>query len=116
MSFETEKLVPKPYERRAAERAATGLGDSPARTREEPGGESNAAPPAADIFINCPNTGNPVATGLATRSVVFNSLPPVAIPLRCSACGQIHRWKPQDAWIGQLPSPDRPARLVCAAS
>ena len=54
-----------------------------------------------NIFITCPTTGIPVTTGLTTRWVVFHSLPSVAIPLRCPACGQMHRWKPQDAWIGQ---------------
>jgi hypothetical protein len=58
----------------------------------------------ANIFINCPTTGIPVTTGLTTRWVVFHSLPSVAVPLRCPACGQMHRWKPQDAWIGQ-PAP-----------
>ena len=55
----------------------------------------------ANIFINCPTTGIPVTTGLTTNWVVFHSLPSVAVPLRCPACGQMHRWKPQDAWIGQ---------------
>jgi hypothetical protein len=61
----------------------------------------------ANIFINCPTTGIPVTTGLTTRWVVFHSLPSVAVPLRCPACGQMHRWKPQDAWIGHpAQSPD----------
>jgi endogenous inhibitor of DNA gyrase (YacG/DUF329 family) len=52
------------------------------------------------IFINCPNSGKPVSTGLKTESVVFESLPAVAVPLQCPECGKIHRWKPVDAWIG----------------
>jgi endogenous inhibitor of DNA gyrase (YacG/DUF329 family) len=52
------------------------------------------------IFINCPNSGKPVSTGLKTESVVFESLPAVAVPLQCPECGRMHRWKPVDAWIG----------------
>ena len=69
--------------------------------------ERDAGSRLANIFINCPTTGIPVTTGLTTRWVVFHSLPSVAVPLRCSACGQMHRWKPQDAWIGHpAQSPD----------
>ena len=61
----------------------------------------HAGPPVSNIFINCPTTGIPVPTGLTTNSVVFHSLPPVAVPLCCAACGKMHKWKPQDAWIGR---------------
>ena len=60
----------------------------------------HAGPPASNIFINCPTMGIPVPTGLTTNSVVFHSLPAVAVPLCCPACGKMHKWKPQDAWIG----------------
>jgi hypothetical protein len=52
------------------------------------------------IFTKCPTTGLPVSTGLKADSVIFESLPPVAIPLCCPACGKTHRWKPAEAWIG----------------
>jgi hypothetical protein len=67
---------------------------------EYPRVEQDAGSRLANIFINCPITGVPVTTGLTTNWVVFHSLPSVAIPLRCRACGQMHRWKPRDAWIG----------------
>lgn len=54
----------------------------------------------ADILVQCPRTGAPVPTGLKTEWVLLNSLPSVAVPLRCPACGQMHKWKPGDAWIG----------------
>jgi len=54
----------------------------------------------ADIFVQCPRTGAPVSTGLKTEWVLLKSLPCVAVPLRCPACGQMHKWKPDDAWIG----------------
>jgi hypothetical protein len=62
-------------------------------------GARGAEPSAGEILILCPRTSAPVTTGLRIDWVVFNSLPPVAVPLRCPACGQIHKWKPQDAWI-----------------
>ena len=54
----------------------------------------------ADIFVQCPRTGTQIPTGLKSEWVVLNSLPRVAIPLCCPACGQMHKWNPQDAWIG----------------
>ncbi|HEY6258354.1 MAG TPA: hypothetical protein VIY51_21430 [Xanthobacteraceae bacterium] len=61
----------------------------------------------ADIFVQCPRTGAPVPTGLKTEWVLLKSLPCVAVPLRCPACGQMHKWKPDDAWIGSVrPSGD----------
>ena len=77
----------------------------------------------ADIFVRCPRTGAGVPTGLKTEWVVLKSLPSVAVPMRCTACGQMHKWKPADAWIGfARPSPegdfvDAPrAPLMAAAS
>jgi endogenous inhibitor of DNA gyrase (YacG/DUF329 family) len=54
----------------------------------------------ADILVTCPRTGTPVSTGLKTEWVLLHSLPRVAVPLQCPACGQMHKWHPQDAWIG----------------
>jgi hypothetical protein len=55
--------------------------------------------PVADIVVQCPRTGTPVPTGLKTEWVFLRSLPRVAIPLRCPACGQTHKWQPHEAWI-----------------
>lgn len=65
----------------------------------------HTGPPASNIFINCPTMGIPVPTGLSTNPVVFHSLPAVAVPLCCPACGKMHKWKPQDAWVGHGVSP-----------
>jgi hypothetical protein len=54
---------------------------------------------SAEILINCPVKKKPISTGLKAEWVIFKSLPPVAVPLRCPACGNIHKWKPSDAWI-----------------
>src|SRR5580704_18073113 len=56
-------------------------------------------PPSGDIVILCPRKNIPVPTGLKVAWVVFKSLPPVAVPLHCPACGHVHRWRPKDAWI-----------------
>src|SRR5262249_22801582 len=62
--------------------------------------------PLADILVQCPRTGAQIATGLKSEWVLLKSLPRVPIPVRCPACGQIHKWMPQDAWTGPvLPSP-----------
>jgi hypothetical protein len=119
MSLKTEKQVPKAFEPRAPEPAQDRAANAyvASKTRDDLRLEPSPGVPATDIFINCPNTGVPVGTGLATRSVVFSSLPPVAVPLCCPACGQVHKWKPQDAWIGlPLQPSDRPARLACVAT
>jgi hypothetical protein len=68
----------------------------------------------ADILIQCPRTGAPVSTGLKTEWVFLKSLPSVAVPLRCPACGQMHKWKPDDAWIGSA-RPLGGASLVTAS-
>jgi len=56
--------------------------------------------PLADIFVQCPSTGAPIATGLKTEWVLLQSLPRVLIPLHCPVCGQMHKWHPKDAWVG----------------
>ena len=53
------------------------------------------------ILMKCPQNLRPVRTGLTTDMIIFETLPPVAIPLRCPACGHVHRWKPEDAWVAQ---------------
>jgi len=55
-------------------------------------------PPVSDILIECPIRKTPVATGLTTGMIVLETLPPVALPLHCPACGNVHYWLPKDAW------------------
>lgn len=52
-----------------------------------------------DISISCPETGKPVQTGLDTETVVFETLPSVAMPVRCPHCAQTHFWRPAGAWV-----------------
>jgi len=58
-----------------------------------------------DILIFCPVTAEPVQTGLDTETVIFDSLPSLAIPLLCPLCGQTHYWKPENAWVHEQSSP-----------
>jgi hypothetical protein len=53
----------------------------------------------SDILIYCAVTGQPVPTGLDTETVIFESLPNVEIPVKCPSCGEMHRWRPRDAWV-----------------
>jgi hypothetical protein len=63
----------------------------------------------ARIMTRCPRHGMPVWTGLTTRSVIFTSLPNVAVPLQCDVCGHVHRWRPRQAWLHEEPDPADPA-------
>ena len=65
----------------------------------------------ADIFVKCPRTGTPISTGLRTEWVLVKSLPRVPIPVRCPACGQMHKWDSQDAWTGPMLESRVPTRL-----
>ena len=61
----------------------------------------------AEILIHCPLTGESVSTGLDTATIVFESLPPVLVPLECPSCRQTHHWKPADAWVKGETMPQR---------
>jgi hypothetical protein len=88
MSLKSERVRAKASEPQGLMDQGNTLGRA-GRTEPSPGA----------ILIFCPRTSVPVPTGLRIDWVVFNSLPPVAVPLHCPACGQVHEWKPQDAWI-----------------
>jgi len=64
-----------------------------------------------DIFVECPRTGTPISTGLRTEWVLLRSVPRVPIPLRCPACGELHKWDSQDAWINPVVQSRAPRRL-----
>lgn len=57
----------------------------------------------AEILVRCPVTGHAIFTGLNTDTVVFETLPNIEMPLKCSRCGKTHYWKPKSAWLA-LPS------------
>jgi hypothetical protein len=72
-------------------------------------------PSSLEIPINCPITNQAVSTGIKNEWVVFKSLPPVSVSLRCEACGRTHNWKPNEAWVGRAPRPSRLSNSKSAA-
>lgn len=78
------------------------------RGETKPAEDERIGPPSHEILIRCPRTSMTITTGLKAEWVIFKSLPPVAVPLQCPACGQMHRWKPKDAWIGILDQAGEP--------
>jgi hypothetical protein len=49
------------------------------------------------IMICCPATGREVPTGIETSCV--DELPIVTATMFCSACGRVHHWTKNDAWL-----------------
>jgi hypothetical protein len=49
------------------------------------------------VMIKCPQTGNPVSTGIETDTETFARLPDATAHLLCPGCGQIHAWRKADA-------------------
>jgi hypothetical protein len=51
----------------------------------------------AIIMITCPSKGSPVSTGIEVSDV--EQLPAVTATTVCSACGGIHPWTKDEAWL-----------------
>jgi hypothetical protein len=51
------------------------------------------------LMINCPSTGRAVSTGIEMSGV--DQLPTVMATTECSACGRVHRWTKDDAWLAE---------------
>jgi len=49
------------------------------------------------IMIRCPATGRGVATGIEVCAT--DQLPVVTATTRCPACGRMHRWTKNEAWL-----------------
>jgi hypothetical protein len=52
-----------------------------------------------DIMIRCPTRGVEVPTGLTSEAIQFDSLYGITIPMQCPACGRMHNWRREDAWV-----------------
>jgi len=48
-------------------------------------------------MIKCPATGRGVSTGIEVCST--EALPVVTATMLCPACGQVHHWTKNDAWL-----------------
>lgn len=58
------------------------------------------------IMIKCPKTGKLVYSGFAMDAQTFEMLPiEDQDPIKCEACGQMHRWKKRDAILERESSP-----------
>jgi hypothetical protein len=49
------------------------------------------------LMIECPRTGREVSTGIETIDV--DRLPAVRATTVCSACGRVHEWTKNEAWL-----------------
>jgi len=49
------------------------------------------------IMIKCPRVGRPVSTGIEVTDV--DQLPTVVATTACPACGGVHEWTKDDAWL-----------------
>lgn len=49
------------------------------------------------LMIQCPSTGREVSTGIEMLDV--KQLPAVKATTVCSACGRVHEWTKNDAWL-----------------
>ena len=50
------------------------------------------------IMIRCPAVGRAVSTGIEVAEDV-NRLPTVVATTVCPACGHVHKWTKNDAWV-----------------
>ena len=51
------------------------------------------------IMINCPSTGRAVSTEIEMQNV--DRLPTVIATMVCPACGGVHEWTKNDAWLAK---------------
>jgi hypothetical protein len=58
------------------------------------------------LMITCPNTGQPISTGIETDEYSLKQIDDVPSRTRCPFCGLDHVWWKREAWLtGQ---PERP--------
>ena len=56
------------------------------------------------IMTTCPATNAPVSTSQHVAPHAFAQTPFPNAAFRCPACGQVHRWLKEDAWVVDPPS------------
>jgi hypothetical protein len=61
---------------------------------------TSVAEVARRLLIRCPTTQEVVPTILRLRPSAFAALQGEHA-FRCERCGEIHRWRPEDAWLEQ---------------
>lgn len=50
------------------------------------------------IFVRCPASALPIATGIETDADSFRRLPNVIAKVECPYCGMLHEWVANDVW------------------
>jgi hypothetical protein len=57
----------------------------------------------APLFIMCPNTGQPVSTGIETDEYSLQQIADVLSRTHCPVCGLNHTWWKREAWLADQP-------------
>jgi hypothetical protein len=60
------------------------------------------------VMIKCPATSRAVSTGIEMLAV--DALPIVVAKMSCSACGSVHEWTKNDAWLADGNEDHRPGQ------
>jgi hypothetical protein len=53
----------------------------------------------ASLMIMCPNTGQPISTGIETDEYSLSQIADVLARTRCPVCGLEHAWWKREAWL-----------------
>ena len=61
--------------------------------------EAQMSPP----MITCPNTGQPISTGIETDEYSLKQIADVPARTRCPLCGLDHIWWKREAWLANRP-------------
>jgi hypothetical protein len=71
----------------------------------------------ASLLITCPNTGQPISTGIETDEYSLQQIADVPSRTHCPACGLNHTWWKREAWLEGVATacPGDPTRDVSAA-
>ena len=54
------------------------------------------------LMIVCPNTGQPISTGIETDEYSLDQVPDVLARTRCPLCGLDHSWWKREAWLADV--------------
>jgi hypothetical protein len=58
------------------------------------------------VMIMCPTSLQEVPTGILIDEKSLKTLNGHAGERKCPACGQVHNWSLDEAWLSELPVPD----------
>jgi hypothetical protein len=55
------------------------------------------------LMITCPNTGQPISTGIETDEYSLKQIDDVPTRTHCPLCGLDHIWWKREAWLADQP-------------